>query len=85
MVARICDGFRLETQPSHSLNNGLFKYFLFLLRICIVKSKVALPTMILCEAEIDSYGLAVADMQEAVRLWRDYVPNNLLDFSDLFL
>ncbi len=58
----------LEAQPADVLFDGIDVRLLFFGRVGVVKAQMTLTTQLLCQPEIQTDRLGVADMQKAVGL-----------------
>ena len=66
-----------EAEPADILLNGVHVLDIFLRRICIVKAQIAEAMVVLGNAEVETDGLRVPDVQVAVRLGREARVNPL--------
>ena len=61
----------LEAQPLDVLADGVHIFGVLLHGVRVVEAQVGLPAIFLSNTEVQTDGLGVADMQIAVRLWRE--------------
>ena len=71
IVACIVDVGPLEPEPLDVVLDALYVFRVFLDGVCIVEAEVTDTTVFLGQTEVDGDGLSGADMQIAVRLWRE--------------
>ena len=62
----------LEAQPAHVVRDGIHVLGLFGDRVGVVEAQLAHPTELLCDAEVDTDGLRMADVQ--VPVWLGWEP-----------
>ena len=72
-----------KAQPLYICLNGINVLSIFLDRIGIIKTKIALAIILLCQTEIKANRLCVTYMKITVRLWRETCMNSLCIFSIL--
>src|SRR5262249_1023849 len=70
VIGSIKQPIPFESQPLDVFHNGIDVLSLFFGRICVVETKVALPTKLRRQPEVETYRLRMADVQVSVWLGR---------------
>ena len=69
----MCNLFRSEPQPPYGFLYRIIVLFLLACWVGVIEAKVAFPSMISCKPKIDRNRFAMADVEEAVRLRRNFI------------